>query len=411
MILGDYMGDQNTPGGPTMNLSDKAVKAAKPREKTYRLWDGEGLYLEVKPNGKRFWRMKYRFDGKERTISFGPYPIITLREARDHRFAARKLLVAGVDPSDDKKASAASSNTFEKIARQWIEQQRRIWVDGYTRTVIGRFENDVFDRIGQKPIETITPTEVLEVLRSIEERGVLETAHRVQSLMSQVFRYGVTIGVISSDPSRDLRGALIPTKAKNLPAITDPAKVGKMLRMIHAYDGSVVVVHALRLAPLVFVRPGELRHAEWRDIDIKEGLWSFMVTKTNQPHIVPLSRQAIEILTSIHRLSGRGKWVFPSLRSSSLPMSNNAILAALRSMQIPREEMCGHGFRAMARTLLDEALGFPPHLIEHQLAHTVKDALGRAYNRTKHLPERREMMQKWADYLDGLRNKKDELEG
>jgi integrase len=394
-----------------MNLHDKIVKNAKPREKTYRLWDGEGLYLEVTPGGKRHWRMKYRFGERERTISFGPYPIVSLREARDLRYDARKLLIAGIDPSDEKKKAQTSGITFEMVAREWLAQQAHIWEDGYTRTVIGRLENDVFDRIGARSVETLVPTDILTVLRAIEKRGVLETAHRVQAIISQIFRYAVSTGRISSDPSRDLRGALAPAKAKNLPAITEPEKVGALLKMIHAYEGTDVVESALKLAPLVFVRPGELRQAEWKDIDLQAAEWCFVVTKTSQPHIVPLSRQAIDILNDIRLTTGKGRYVFPSLRSNALPMSNNAILAALRLMEIPKEQMCGHGFRAMARTLLDEALGFPPHLIEHQLAHTVKDALGRAYNRTKHLPERREMMQRWADYLDELRTKKDVAEG
>ena len=253
------------------------------------------------------------------------------------------------------------------------------------------------------PIEMITPSDLLKVLRKIEDREAIETAHRVRGIFGQIFRYAIATGRATSDPSRDLRGALSPVKKQHLAAVTEPKLVGNLLKVIEGHRGSPIVKAALSLAPLVFVRPGELRQAEWKDIDLENAEWRFVVSKTETQHIVPLAAQPIAILKQIHPLTGSGRYVFPSARTFERPMSDNAILAALRSLGVPKEEMCGHGFRAMARTILDEALGFPPHLIEHHLAHSVKDALGRAYNRTKHLPERREMMQRWADYLDGLK--------
>jgi integrase len=393
-------------------LTDKTVKSAKPKDKTTKLWDGEGLYLEVTPAGSKRWRFKYVFGGKEKLLSFGIYPYVTLKEARERRYEARKLLANHINPSDARKAKAqadeqSSTNTFELVAREWIAKQKSVWSERHTDTTVNRLEYNVFKYIGPTPIDKLTPTDILRMLRRIEGRGVLETAHRVLTVMGQIFRYGVATGRIASDPSRDLRGALPPVNKGHLAAVTDPNKVGGLLKMLYGYDGSDVVNSALRLAPLVFVRPGELRHAEWADIDLKAAEWRFDVTKTGQKHIVPLSTQAVAILKSIHPTTGSGRYVFPAPTSKDRPMSNNAILAALRRMAIPSDEMCGHGFRAMARTLLDEVLKFPPHLIEHQLAHIVKDPLGRAYNRTTHIEERRVMMQTWADYLDKLRLKTD----
>lgn len=391
-----------------MALTNTQIKAIKPTEKTQKLFDGGGLYVEVPPKGSKRWRLKYRFGGKEKLISLGVYPQVGLKEARERRHEAKTLLADGVDPSENKKAQKASisersSNSFEVVAREWISQQKESWAESHARTVVMRLENNVFPFIGAKLIEDISPPDLLEALRKVEARGALETAHRIRGIFGKIFRYAIATGRISSDPSRDLRGALQPVRKQHLPAITEPDEVASLLQMIEAYKGAPIVSAALRLSPLIFVRPGELRQAEWDDIDLENAEWRYIVQKTKTQHIVPLATQAISILKDIYILTGRGRYVFPSARTFERPMSDNAILAALRSLGIPKEKMCGHGFRAMARTLLDEVLKIPPHLIEHQLAHTVKDPLGRAYNRTTHLDERKGMMQRWADYLDELK--------
>lgn len=394
-----------------MSLTDTQIKRTKSRERTYKLFDGGGLYLEVPSQGNKRWRLKYRYGGVEKLISLGVYPEVTLKKARERRDEARRLIADGVNPSEFRKAHKASlnksrANGFEIIAREWFEKQKHGWAESHARTVIRRLEQNVFPFIGGRPIDEVSPPELLELLRKIEARDALETAHRVRGIFGQIFRYGIATARLTSDPSRDLRGALKPVKKQHLAAITEPYRAAKLLMMLDGYDGSPIVKAALRLAPLVFVRPGELRQAEWNDIDLGSAEWRFVVSKTNTPHIVPLSRQAVGILQDIHNFTGvgGGQFVFPSARTRQRPMSNNAVLAALRSLGIQKDEMSGHGFRAMARTMLDEVLGVRQDLIEHQLAHTVRDPLGRAYNRTKHLPERKIMMQKWADYLDRLKS-------
>ena len=396
-----------------MKLTVQAIKHAKPAPKTRKLFDGGGLYLEVSPKGRKWWRLKYRFGGKEKKLALGVYPDVTLKEARDRRFQAKKLLEDGIDPGERrqsirKEIKTQSANTFELVAREWFSGQESTWAKSHSSKVIGRLEKNVFPWLGKKPINSITPQQILEVIRRIEARGVLETAHRSLATCGQVFRYAIATGRAERDATADLRGALPPIKRKHFAAVTEPDQVAALLRQIHGYSGSVVVRCALQLAPLVFVRPGELRMAKWEDIDLDAAEWRYVVPKTGTPHIVPLSRQAIEILREIEPLSRDGKFVFPSHRSSkgNRAMSDNAILAALRGMGIGRDEMSGHGFRAMARTMLDEILGYRPDLIEHQLAHQVRDPNGRAYNRTTHLAERKQMMQDWADYLDRLRNGK-----
>jgi integrase len=376
--------------------------------RTLKLFDGGGLYLEVTPSGSRRWRLKYRFAGKEKLISFGLYPLVSLKDARQKRDDAKRLLNNGIDPSAQRKAEkdavfAQAKNSFESVAREWIEQNRGTWASNHTKTIELRLKNDVYSFVGKKPIAAITPPELITLLRRIEARAANETAHRVRTNLSQIFRYAIATGRVDSDPTRDLRGALRPVKVQHLPAVTEPRRLGEILRMMDGYVGGPIVQAALKLAPLVFVRPGELRTAEWEGVDFEKSEWRYTVSKTNTEHIVPLSPQSVRILREIYPLTGGGRYVFPSPRTIARPMSENAILAALRSLGIPKEEMCGHGFRATARTMLDEILGFPPHLIEHQLAHAVKDSLGRAYNRTTHLTERREMMRRWADYLDELR--------
>ena len=391
-----------------MKLTDTAVRNAKPSQKTIKMSDGGGLYLEITTKGAKYWRQKYRFLGKERKLAHGVYPDVSLKMARDRRDAARRLLADGIDPSEHRKAQkeaeqAKTTNTFEAVAREWHGKQSHIWTDRHAHYVLKRLELNIFPWLGNKPIADITAKEVLTTIRRIEDKGALHTAHRALSSCGQVFRYAVATGKAPADPCRDLRGALPPEKVQHRAAITDPVKVGELLRAIDNYEGSIVVKCAMKLAPLVFVRPGELRQAEWKDIDFEQAEWRFTVTKTNTPHIVPLSKQAVEILEEIKPVTGRGKYVFPSARSSKRPMSDNAVLVAFRTMGIGKDEMTGHGFRAMARTLLDEVLGFRPDYIEHQLAHAVRDPNGRAYNRTAHLKERKLMMQSWADYLDKLR--------
>jgi integrase len=374
-----------------------------------RLFDERGLYLEISPRGGRWWRLKYRHGGKEKRLSLGVYPDVPLKEARERRDEARKLLATGVDPSENRKATRAAeadraTNSFEIIAREWLAKNSAIWSVTHSDKIRRLFERDVFPWMGGRPIAEITAPELLKVLRRIEGRGAVETSHRALGNCGQIFRYGVATGRCERDVAADLRGALAKVEGGHFAAATEPNQLAKILRMMDGYDGTFVVRSALRLAPLVFVRPGELRKAEWKDIDLDKAEWRYTVTKTKTAHIVPLSRQAIEILRELKALTGRSSFVFPGARSNKRPMSDNAILAAMRRMDIGAEEMTGHGFRAAARTILDEILKVRPDFIEHQLAHAVKDPNGRAYNRTAHLVERSLMMQTWADYLDKLKS-------
>ncbi|MCA9469067.1 MAG: integrase arm-type DNA-binding domain-containing protein [Nitrospira sp.] len=390
-----------------MPLTDTAIKNAKPGDKAKRLFDRDGLYLEIASSGGKWWRWKYRFAGKEKRLSLGVYPTVSLKEARDKRDEARRLLTNGTDPSENRKAKKAANKeetySFEVVAREWLAKYSPNWSMTHADRVKRRLERDIFPWLGSKPVSVIIPLQLLEVIRRIEDRGALETAHRALNNCGQVFRYAVATGRAVRDISGDLRGALPPVKEEHFASVTEPEKVAHLLRAIDGYQGTLPVRCALRLAPLVFVRPGELRRAEWANIDLDKAEWCFTVTKTSTPHIVPLAKQAVAILRDLHPVTGRGRYVFPSARSSTRPMSDNAILAAMRSMGISKEEMSGHGFRAMARTILDEVLGVRPDFIEHQLAHAVRDPNGRAYNRTAHMAERRKMMQDWADYLDNLK--------
>lgn len=389
-------------------LQDITIRKAAARERPYKLHDGLGLFCLVQPSGGKWWRFKYRFGGKEKLLALGTYPEVSLSEARERHSEARRLLKQGVDPSAkrqlEKRAQRElSANSFELVAREWYAKRAPSWAASHASRTLARFERDIFPRIGHRPVAEITGPELLMAVRPIEHRGALETAHRALWSCGQVFRYAVATGRAERDPSADLRGALPPVKGSHFPAVTDPARVGELLRMIDGYTGTLPVCCALKLAPLVFVRPGELRKARWPDIDLDAALWSFRVTKTGIDHVVPLSTQAVAILRELEPLTSRGPYVFPSARTRERPMSDNAVLAAMRRLGIPKEEMTGHGFRAMARTILDERLHFRPELIEHQLAHAVRDPLGRAYNRTAHLEDRRAMMQAWADYLDSLK--------
>ena len=393
-----------------MPLSNTAIRNAKPGAKNRKIFDGQGLYLEVAPSGGKWWRLKYRFDGKDKRISLGTYPDVSLKDARERRDEARRQIANQIDPSELRKLEKAArveaiANSFEAVACEWYAKHQPNWCEGHASRVITRLEKDVFPWIGSMPISDITAPLVLDTLRRVEARGALDMAHRVLGFCGQVFRYAIATGRATYNPAGDLRGALPPVKKTHFASVTEPGEVAEVLRALDAYQGTLVVKCALRFAPLVFVRPGELRRAQWEDIDLENAEWRFLVTKTQTQHIVPLSRQALEILRELQPLTGQGRYVFPSARSprGDRPMSDNAILAAMRGLGIGKEVMSGHGFRAMARTILDEVLKFRPDYIEHQLAHSVRDPNGRAYNRTAHLPERKKMMQVWADYLDELR--------
>jgi integrase len=391
-----------------MALSDLAIRNAKPEAKPVRKFDGGGLYLEITPSGGKLWRLKYRFGGKEKVLALGKYPEVGLKDARERRDDARKLLANDVDPAENRKQQKAAkaeraANSFEAVAREWIAKNTPTWAATHTSKIVRRLEMYVFPWLGGRPIAEINAPELLAMARRIEGKGALETAHRALQNCGQVFRYAVATGRAERDPTGDLRGALQPVKSSHMAAITEPHKVAELLRTLDGYQGTLTVRCALQLAPLVFVRPGELRTAAWADIDLDAVEWRFTASKTRTGHIVPLSHQAVAILREAQALTGTGRYVFPSARTSERPMSDNAILAAMRRLGIAKDEMSGHGFRAMARTILDEVLGFRPDLIEHQLAHAVRDPNGRAYNRTAHLPERRKMMQAWANYLDQLK--------
>jgi integrase len=392
-----------------MPLIDSAIRALKPGMRAEKHFDGGGLFLLLNPNGSRYWRLKYRIGGKEKLLSLGVYPDVGLKLARERRDDARKLIAAGVDPSAKRQADKiASEDTFEAIAREWFAKFKPNWVAGHSDKIIGRLERDVFPFIGSNPIASIRPADVLSCLRKIEKRGALETAHRAKQNVGQVFRYAVATGRTERDPSADLRGALAPVRGKHHASITDPVRVGELLRAIDDYQGTPIAQVALKLAPLVFVRPVELRSAEWSEIDLDAGEWQIPATKMKmrQKHIVPLSSQAVAALRELHPLTGAAKgarFVFPSMRTGDRQMSENTVLAALRRLGYSKDEMTGHGFRSMASTLLNEQ-GWNRDAIERQLAHTERDNVRAAYNYAEHLPERRKMMQAWADYLDCLKS-------
>ena len=392
-----------------MALTDTALRNAKPSNKPIRLTDDGGLYLLLNPNGSKWWRFDYRFAGKRKTLSMGVYPDVGLKDARERRDLARKQLANDIDPAENRKAQKAASversaNSFEVIAREWFEKRRSSWSASHADKIIKRLENDVFPWLGGRAIAEITAPDVLSVLRRIEGRGTLDTAHRAAGNCSQVFRYAIATGRAERDPLPDLRGALPPARGGNFAAITDPNGVGELLRAFDAFRGTFIVKCALEVAPRVFVRPGELRKAEWEGFDLDKAEWSYFVTKTKIWHLVPLATQVVAILRELRALTGHGRYVFAG-RDPQKPMSNAAVNAALRRMGYDtKTEITGHGFRAMARTILHEELHVKPEVIEHQLAHQVPDANGTAYNRTKFLKERKVMMQVWADYLDKLKS-------
>ena len=371
--------------------------------------DGMGLYLLVKKSGK-YWRMNYRFMGKQKTLTFGVYPDVSVLETRQRHNKARKLLAKDIDPNEAKKeekqaTAAAAANTFESVAREWLEKTK---VERIESTQLKRttwLEKDVFPFIGALPIAKIGPRDVLGALRVMEGRGALDAVQRVKQVCGQVFRYAVATGTAERDVTQDLKGALATAAPSHFAAITEPKQAGELMRSIFDYSGHPYTVAALKLSPLLFVRPGELRKAEWVEIDLDAAEWRIPGSKMKMKidHLVPLSTQAVAILRGMQAVTGHGRFVFPSLLTGERPMSENTVNTSLRRMGYAKEVHSAHGFRAMARTIMDEVMGQRVDLIEHQLAHAVKDANGRAYNRTAHLPARRVMMQTWADYLDKLR--------
>jgi integrase len=392
-----------------MALSNTAITNAKGADKPYKMYDTDGLFLQVTPKGGKWWRLKYRFDGKEKLLSLGTYPDISLSQARQKREDSKKLLAIDIDPSENRKQTKANKklnteNSFEFVAREWWQSHMSNKAESHRDKVIRRFELYLFPWIGKKPISSLTAPQVLEVLRRIEKQNKVETAHRTLQTAGQVFRYAVQTGRALRDVTADLKGALPATTVKHMAAFTEPKDVAELLRALEAFNGTLTVQCAIRLAPLVFVRPSELRMAKWSDIDLDAGTWQFLVSKTKTDHIVPLSTQALAILHEIHPVSGHGEYVFQGGHSPLKPMSESAINAALKRMGYDtQKDITGHGFRAMARTILHERLNIDPDIIEHQLAHKVPDTLGSAYNRTKFIQQRKAMMQSWADYLDELK--------
>jgi integrase len=394
----------------TMALTDIAIRSAKAKEKPYKLSDSGGLFILIATTGGKLWRYSYRFDGKQKTLALGSYPDTGLKEARERHAAARKILAAGVDPNENRKNETAAkklsaANSFELVAREWWQSYMKSKADSHKEKVIRRFELYVFPWLGKKPISEITAPQFLEVIKRIEKQNIAETAKRTLQTAGQVFRYAVQNGMIERDITADLKGALAATTVKHMAAFTEPKDVAELLRALDGFKGTLTVQCAIRLAPLVFVRPSELRMAKWSDINLEAATWQYLVSKTKTNHIVPLSTQAVAILRELHPLSGQGEYVFQGGHSPLKPMSESAINAALKRMGYDtRTQITGHGFRAMARTILHERLNIDPAIIEHQLAHKVPDTLGQAYNRTKFLDQRTLMMQTWADYLDGLKN-------
>ena len=388
-----------------MKLSDAAIRGAKAKSKQYKMGDGNSLYLLVTPKGKKYWRMDYRFAGKRKTAAFGVYPEVRLKAARAKCYEAKTLLNQGIDPGQNKKMGGQAVNGFEAVAREWFKKQDKKWAPAHAKRVIRRLEKDIFPILGEREIGSITPLDLLQALRTVENRDAVETAHRLRQTCGQIFRYAIITGRAENDISAALKGALSSTQGKHMATITDPQKIGELLRAIHGYQGQFITLCALKLAPLTFVRPGELRHAEWDEIDTVNAMWKIPSEKMKmaRPHMIPLSRQAIEIIESLRPYTEhRSPYLFPSIRTSKRPMSDNTILAALRRMGYAKEEMSGHGFRALASTLLHEN-NWPTHCIELQLAHVERNRVKAAYNHAQYLDDRREMMQRWADYLDDLR--------
>lgn len=389
-------------------LTDAKLRALKPRDKLYRVADGNGLVIEISPSGAKLWRYRYRYGGKATMASLGAYPSVSLSDARSERDRIRGLLRGGANPSIVRRTERAAqvehaTSTFGAIGLELLEKRAKEGLAPQSVTRERRLIEKDLASLQDLPIEAVTAPLLLEALRKLERRGVIETAHRARAHAGRIFRYAIATGRATRNPASDLVGALEKTKTKHLASLTEPAEIGLLLRAFDAYSGGVVTTTALKLAPLFFVRPGELRRALWADFNLDAGEWRYTTSKTKTAHIVPLSTQAVDLLRELYPITKRSAFVFPSVRGADRPISENTINVALRTMGYDGKTMTGHGFRAMARTVLDEVLGFRPDLIEHQLAHAVRDPLGRAYNRTTHLAERKKMMQAWADYLDGLR--------
>lgn len=412
-----------------MPLTDTAIRKAMPGPKTRKLSDGKGLYLELSPAGGRWWRLKYRIAGVEKRISLGTYPETSLKAAREKMEEARALVAQGIDPSQARKAAKQEAahqdeqaqreaqglplhGSFESVAREWFDTRKDEWATTYAKKIFRRLEADVFPWLGRLPVPNITPPMVLDMLRKAESRGAIETAHRVLETCGQVFRFAVATGRIESNPARDLKDALRKPMVQHFAAITDPQRFGELLRAIDSYRGTPVVCAALRLMPLMLLRPGELRQAQWDELDLPAATWTVPAARMKRekvgkiygkPHIVPLPRQAVAIFEALKPLTEHSPYVFRGERSAQRPMSDAAINAALRTLGFSADEVTGHGFRASARTMIVERLGIAESVVEAQLAHSVRDNLGRAYNRTEFMQERVRMMQQWADYLDTLR--------
>lgn len=386
-------------------LSDTAIRAAKPREKPYKLFDERGLFLLVKPSGARLWRLKYSHGGVEKGISLGDFRDVPLKRAREKRDEARQLLDRGIDPSAQRKAQrVAQADTFRAIADEWLELQAKTLAAETVSIHRARLQTVLYPAFGSRPIASLKAPDLLAVLKRAEARGVSETAHRLRALAGRVFRYAIATGRAERDISADLKGALAPVQTTNFPAIVTPKRIGDLLRAIDGYIGQPSTHYALKLAPLVFVRPGELRGAAWAEFDLDAAEWRIPAErmKMGKAHLVPLATQTLQLLRELQQLTGDGKLLFPGLRTPARPISENTLNAALRRLGFAQEEHTAHGFRSMASTCLNEQ-GWHPDLIELQLAHTEKDDVRAAYNRAKRLEERRKMMQAWADYLDGLR--------
>ncbi|KTC64686.1 Integrase (plasmid) [Legionella adelaidensis] len=393
-----------------MTLTVIEIKSAKPKEKPYKMADEKGLYLLINPNGSKLWKFKYRFAGVEKKLSFGAFPDVSLSAAREARDEARRQLTNTIDPgvlknSIKRSKKMADENSFEAVAREWHAKFTPQWSKNHGERILIRLEQNIFPWLGKRPINEVTAPEILSALRRIENRGAVETAHRVSQMCGQIFRYAIVIGKAERNPAADLRGALAPVKQKHHASIIDPNEIGKLLRAIDEYQGNFVTKCALQLAPLFFVRPGELRHAEWTEFDLPKAEWRIPAKKMKmkEQHIVPLSTQAIELINELYPFSGSGKYLFPSLRSIDRPMSENTVLAALRRLGYSSDEMTGHGFRSMASTLLNEH-DWNRDAIERQLAHAERNNIRAAYNYAEYLPERRKMMQWWADYLYKLKD-------
>lgn len=400
--------------------SDLTVKHCKPQEKSYRLNDGKGLFVLINPDGSKYWRLNYTFHGKRKKISLGVYPDISLKQARLKAMECQRQLADGIDPSQARKEKKQEirqaiedeqrladgiplENSFADVAQRWLENFKPTVVPDTFHRSARRIEMHVLPYLGHKPIADIKAPDLLEVVLPIAKRQTVETAHRVLNLCHRVFKYAVAHGLMEYDPSPAVADALPANKVEHRAAITDPRQVGQLMRDIDKYTGTFVVQCALKLSPLVFARPGEIRQMEWKDIDFDANEWRYFVTKTSTEHIVPLSRQAVEVLQSVRKLTWQSRYVFPSARSDKQPMSNNTVRLGLRTMGYDADTMSAHGFRTTASTLLNEQ-GWSPDAIERQLAHSPRNKVRAAYNRAQYLEERRRMMQAWADYLDSLRS-------